>query len=111
MIEIKAPVEAFEDADEGVEGLLEDWLVAEGDAVTAGQPVADAIVVKTSFQVCAPCDGTIGEIVVPKGDTFAVGAVLATMEELPPGAGRHRGHGGSAGVGAAGDAWADCACR
>jgi pyruvate/2-oxoglutarate dehydrogenase complex dihydrolipoamide acyltransferase (E2) component len=81
VIEIKAPVEAFEDADEGVEGLLEAWLVSEGDDVTVGQAVADAVVVKTSFQVCAPCDGTIGEIVVPKGDTFGVGAVLARMEE------------------------------
>jgi pyruvate/2-oxoglutarate dehydrogenase complex dihydrolipoamide acyltransferase (E2) component len=83
VIEIKAPVEAFEDADEGVEGLLEAWLVAEGDAVTAGQAVADAIVVKTSFQVFAPCDGTIGTIVVPHWDTFPVGAVLATMEDAP----------------------------
>ena len=81
MIEIEAPAEAFEEADESVEALLEAWLVAEGDAVTAGEPVADAIVVKTSFQVCAPCDGTLSEIVVPKGDTFAVGAVLARLEE------------------------------
>jgi pyruvate/2-oxoglutarate dehydrogenase complex dihydrolipoamide acyltransferase (E2) component len=80
VIEIKAPAEAFEQADGGVEALLEPWLVAEGDAVTAGEPVADAIVVKTSFQVCAPCDGTIVEIVVPKGITFAVGAVLARLE-------------------------------
>jgi pyruvate dehydrogenase E2 component (dihydrolipoamide acetyltransferase) len=81
VIEIKAPAEAFEEADDGVEALLEAWLVAEGDAVTADQPVADAIVVKTSFQVCAPCDGTIGEIIVPTGNTFAVGAVLARMQE------------------------------
>lgn len=84
MIEIKAPSEAFEDADEGVEGLLEAWLVAEGDIVTAGQPVVDAIVVKTSFQVYAPCDGTIGTIVVPQGNTFPVGAVLATMDAPAP---------------------------
>jgi pyruvate/2-oxoglutarate dehydrogenase complex dihydrolipoamide acyltransferase (E2) component len=85
VIEIKARAEAFEDAEEDVEGLLEAWLVAEGDAVTAGQAVADAIVVKTSFQVFAPCDGTIVTIVVPQGDTFPVGAVLATMEESAPG--------------------------
>jgi pyruvate dehydrogenase E2 component (dihydrolipoamide acetyltransferase) len=84
VIEIKAPAEAFEHADEGVEGLLEAWLVAEGDAVTAGQAVADAIVVKTSFQVFAPCDGMIETIVVPGGDTFPVGAVLATMDESAP---------------------------
>ena len=67
-----------------MEGLLEAWLVAEGDTVIAGQPVADAIVVKTSFQMYAPCDGTIGTIVVPTGDTFASGALLATMDAAAP---------------------------
>lgn len=80
MIEITAPAEAFEGADEGVEGLLDVWQVEEGDPVTEGQPLADAIVVKTSFQVYAPCAGTIGEIVVSAGETFAAGAVLARME-------------------------------
>ena len=53
--------------------------------MTAGQPVADAIVVKTSFEVYAPCDGTIGTIVVSAGNTFPAAAVLATMEESTPG--------------------------
>ena len=81
MIEITAPAEPFREAGEGVEGLLEAWLVDENDRVAAGQPVADAIVVKTSFQISAPCDGTIAEIVVGRGDTFASGAVLAVVEE------------------------------
>ena len=85
MIEIKAPADLFQAADEGVEALLEAWLVSDGDAVTAGQPVADAVVVKTSFQVYAPCAGTIGTIVVSEGDTFPAAAVLATMEESTPG--------------------------
>lgn len=80
MIEIKPPADVFEDVDEGVEGLLEAWLVDENDRVAADQPVADAVVVKTSFQVLAPSDGTVAEIVVPKGDTFAAGAVLARLE-------------------------------
>lgn len=80
MIEITAPAEAFEGAEEDVEALLDVWHIAEAERVTEGQPLADAIVVKTSFQVCAPCAGTIGEIVVPAGQTFAAGAVLARME-------------------------------
>jgi len=84
VIEIKAPAELFDAADEGVEALLEAWLVSKGDTVTADQPVADAIVVKTSFQVYAPCDGTIGTIVVSEGHTFPAAAVLATMEESTP---------------------------
>lgn len=81
MIEIKAPAEPFEDAGEGVEGLLEAWLVDEHDRVAAGQAVGDAIVVKTSFQILAPCDGTLAELVVAAGDTFPAGAVLARVEE------------------------------
>ncbi len=81
MIEVAAPAEPFEDAGEGVEGLLETWLVEENDRVAAGQPVADAIVVKTSFQITAPCEGTVAEILVPQGNTFAPGAILARIEE------------------------------
>jgi pyruvate/2-oxoglutarate dehydrogenase complex dihydrolipoamide acyltransferase (E2) component len=81
VIEITAPAEPFQQAGEGVEGLLEAWLVDENDRVSAGQPVADGMVVKTSFQILAPCDGTIAMIVVAQGDTFAPGAVLAIVEE------------------------------
>jgi pyruvate/2-oxoglutarate dehydrogenase complex dihydrolipoamide acyltransferase (E2) component len=81
VIEIRAPEDVFRDSGEGVEGLLEAWLVEEGDWVRAGQPVADAIVVKASFQVPAPCDGTIVEIVVAQEETFAAGALLATLDE------------------------------
>lgn len=80
MIDIRPPGDIFEDVDEGVEGLLEGWLVDENDRVAADQPVADAVVIKTSFQVLAPVAGTIAEIVVPKGDTFGAGAVLARLE-------------------------------
>lgn len=80
MIDIRPPEDIFEDVDEGVEGLLEAWLVEENDRVAADQPVADAVVVKTSFQVLAPASGTVAEIVVPKGDTFPAGAVLARLD-------------------------------
>lgn len=86
MIEVTAPAEPFAQAGEGTEGLLEAWLVAEQDRVSAGQPVADAIVVKTSFQITAPCAGTIGEILVAPGDSFPAGAVLARIEEEAAGA-------------------------
>jgi pyruvate/2-oxoglutarate dehydrogenase complex dihydrolipoamide acyltransferase (E2) component len=80
VIEIRPPDDIFEDVDEGVEGLLEAWLVDENDRVAADQPVADAVVIKTSFQVLAPAAGTIAEIVVCKGDTFPAGAILARLE-------------------------------
>ncbi|MGZ6652108.1 MAG: 2-oxo acid dehydrogenase subunit E2 [Solirubrobacteraceae bacterium] len=81
MIQIRAPSNVFEDVDEGVEGLLEGWLVSEGEVVRSGQPLADAIVVKTSFQIVAPVDGRIGSILVGEGETFAPGAELATLQE------------------------------
>jgi pyruvate/2-oxoglutarate dehydrogenase complex dihydrolipoamide acyltransferase (E2) component len=81
VIEIRAPDEVFKDVEEGVEGLLEEWLVEEGEAVSAGQPLADAIVVKTSFQLYSPADGTITKILVEKDDTFALGTPLARLQE------------------------------
>lgn len=80
MVEITAPAEPFQEAGADAEGLLDAWLVAERDTVTDGQPIADAIVVKAAFQVTAPCAGTVTRIVVPAGDTFAAGAVLALIE-------------------------------
>jgi pyruvate/2-oxoglutarate dehydrogenase complex dihydrolipoamide acyltransferase (E2) component len=83
VIEIRPPADIFEDVDEGVEGLLESWLVEENDRVAAYQPVADAVVVKTAFQILAPAAGTLAEIIVPKGDTFPADAVLARLEAGP----------------------------
>lgn len=80
MVEITAPAEPFEEAGAGAEGLLDAWLVSEHDQVSAGQPVADAIVVKSSVQIMAPCDGTIARIIVGPGDTFPAGAVLALVQ-------------------------------
>ena len=70
VIDIRPPEDVFVDVDEGVEGLLEAWLVDENDRVAADQPVADAVVIKASFQVLSPAVGTIAKIVVPKGETF-----------------------------------------
>jgi pyruvate/2-oxoglutarate dehydrogenase complex dihydrolipoamide acyltransferase (E2) component len=78
--EIRPPADVFRDVDEGVEGLLEAWLVEENDRVAADQPLADAVVIKTSFHVLAPFAGMIAEIVVRNGDTFAAGAVLARLD-------------------------------
>ena len=40
MIEISLSDEAWKDVEAGVEALVDQWLVAEGDAVRAGQPTA-----------------------------------------------------------------------
>lgn len=78
-IDVLAPDEVWEDADPEVEGLLDDWLVAAGAEVAEGQAIAALMIVKTSFDLVAPAAGTIEEIVVPKGETFARDTVLVRL--------------------------------
>lgn len=71
--------EAWEDVDPGVEALVDRWLVQEGDAVEVGQPLANAVLLKTNFEITAPATGTIAEILVQTGETFARGTPIATL--------------------------------
>jgi pyruvate/2-oxoglutarate dehydrogenase complex dihydrolipoamide acyltransferase (E2) component len=77
---VRAPEEVWEDTDEDVEGLLDDWHVAEGDAVEAGQAIASLMIVKTSFELEAPVAGTVARILVEKGATFGRDDELAQIE-------------------------------
>ena len=79
MIGLVIPLELWEDASEDTEALLEDWLVAVGDRVVTGQPLATAVIVKTSVELVAPADGVIEAILVSAGETFARGANLAML--------------------------------
>lgn len=79
MIEITLPEEAWQDVEPGTEALLEEWMVAPGDTVKAGQTVAIVVMVKTSTEVAAPADGVIEEILIAKDDTVAQGKALARM--------------------------------
>jgi len=71
--------DAWVDVEPGTEALVEEWLVAEGARVSAGQPIASVVVVKTNHELLAPADGTISKILVAAEDTFPKGAVLAQM--------------------------------
>ena len=79
-IEIVLPAQVWQDVEPGTEALVEDWLVAEGEAVTAGQAIASVVVVKTNHEVTAPVDGVIEKILVAAEDTFARGAPLALLQ-------------------------------
>ncbi len=81
MVGIRIPAEAWEGVEEGTEALLERWLVREGDVVTAGQPVATAVLVKTSYEITAPATGRIAEILIPAQGTFGRDRDLAFLEE------------------------------
>lgn len=80
MIGIRLPEEAWEDVEEDVDGLLEEWLVEEGAVVEAGQELASAIVLKTSYEVLAPATGTLDSIAVAAGATFGRETDLGWIE-------------------------------
>jgi len=62
-----------------VEGTVARWLVAEGDAVEVDQPIVEVTTDKVDAEVPAPAAGVIEKILVPEGETVAVGAQLAVI--------------------------------
>lgn len=79
-IEIIMAKEVWADVEPGTEALVEDWLVAEGATVKAGQALVNVVVVKSSHEITAPADGVLEKILVAAEDTFAPGAVLALLK-------------------------------
>ncbi|ORW84635.1 branched-chain alpha-keto acid dehydrogenase subunit E2 [Mycobacterium sp. IEC1808] len=79
MIEFKMPALGA-DMDEGT---LNEWLVKPGDKVTRGQIVAVVETTKAAVEIECWHEGTVGELLVPVGETVQVGTTLATL--LAPG--------------------------
>src|SRR6516165_9952284 len=93
MIEFKMPALGA-DMDEGT---LNEWLVKPGDKVTRGQIVAVVETTKAAVEIECWQEGTIGELLVPVGETVEVGTALATLlmpgeraEKRPPVSARSR---------------------
>lgn len=63
------------------EGTLNEWLVKPGDTVTRGQVVAVVETTKAAVEVECWHDGTVGDLLVPVGQTVQVGTPLATLLE------------------------------
>ncbi|MBB3604441.1 pyruvate dehydrogenase E2 component (dihydrolipoamide acetyltransferase) [Mycolicibacterium sp. BK556] len=63
------------------EGTLDEWLVKPGDSISRGQIVAVVETTKAAVEIECWHDGVIGELLVPVGETVAVGAPLATLLE------------------------------
>lgn len=61
------------------EGTLTEWLVADGGAVTEGQPLFALESDKSTNEVDAPASGTL-KIIIPAGETYEVGTVLGLIE-------------------------------
>ncbi|MFM9035895.1 MAG: dihydrolipoamide acetyltransferase family protein [Mycobacterium sp.] len=75
------------------EGRLDEWRVKPGDTVTRGQIVAVVETTKAAVEIECWHDGVVNELLVPVGQTVAVGTPLATLLEAgekpgsgPPGA-------------------------
>lgn len=79
MIEIKLPDEAWADVEDGTEALLDEWLVAVGDAVHEGQIIGTAMVVKAAIELVTPVAGVIESLDVAAAQNFGKDAVLARL--------------------------------
>ncbi|HEU4702705.1 MAG TPA: dihydrolipoamide acetyltransferase family protein [Conexibacter sp.] len=62
-----------------VEGTLLRWLVAEGEAVEADQPLCEVDTDKIVTDIPSPATGTLAKILVEEGTTIGVGTVLARI--------------------------------
>jgi 2-oxoglutarate dehydrogenase E2 component (dihydrolipoamide succinyltransferase) len=69
------------------EATVGEWLKQPGDAVKLDEPIVSLETDKVAVEVNAPADGVLGQQVVKVGDTVAVGALLATIEDNAPAAG------------------------
>jgi pyruvate/2-oxoglutarate dehydrogenase complex dihydrolipoamide acyltransferase (E2) component len=62
------------------EGVLAEWLVAVGDAVSESQPLARVETEKVDAEIEAPAAGTIIELLVDAGASIEVGTLVARLE-------------------------------
>ncbi len=60
------------------EGVLSEWLVADGDAVTEGQVIYTLESEKSTQEIESPASGTL-KILSVAGETYKVGDVLAEI--------------------------------
>lgn len=74
-IEVKVPKIGFSMA----EGVLTEWLVADGETVTEGQPIYALESDKSVNEVESPAAGVLKILVQPDDDPIAVGTVVAEI--------------------------------
>jgi biotin carboxyl carrier protein len=79
MLELQLDPATWGTLEDDAEALLAEWSAAPGDAVTAGQEIGVAEIVKASVPIVAPVAGRIAALCVPAGVSFRRDAVLALM--------------------------------
>ena len=80
MTDVVLPGAAWKDVEPGTEALVDKWLVQQGERVKAGQTMAVVVLVKTSFDIVAPIDAVVEQILVPQEATFKPGQALARLK-------------------------------
>jgi len=68
------------------EGTITKWLVKVGDMVNKYDPLAEVSTDKVNAEVPSTVSGRVKEIVVPEGETVAVGTLILYIEETGAGA-------------------------
>ena len=63
------------------DGLIRRWYKAEGDPVTAGEPLCEVEAAKAVLEVEAPVSGILQRILVPAEQTALVREVIAIIQE------------------------------
>lgn len=63
------------------EGTVLQWLKAEGDRVTQGEPIVEIETAKATQEVEAPVSGRLAKILLAQGETAAVNTEIALIEE------------------------------
>jgi biotin carboxyl carrier protein len=81
-LEVVVAGDFWKDVEAGTEALVDGWLVAEGEHVRLGQPLANVVLVKSNHEVLAPAAGVIDKILVQSEQTFAPGQPLAVIRTV-----------------------------
>lgn len=66
---------------DATEAALHDWLVAIGDTIATGQPIAEIETEKATVELPADAAGTIGRLLVEPGTSVEVGEPIAVLVE------------------------------
>lgn len=65
---------------EGTEATLSQWLVAVGETVSQGQPIAELETDKVAIEIVAPDNGVISELVAAVGDKIEADGLIAYLQ-------------------------------
>ncbi|KNZ41706.1 biotin/lipoyl-containing protein [Acetobacterium bakii] len=77
MVEVQVPMIG----QSGMDVKIEVWLAEEGAHIEKGEPLYELSNEKLNQEIESPATGILVKILVPEGETVAVGDILAHIEE------------------------------